>query len=243
MAAIHGKNAKILVNGYDLTSYFQNASMSLDSPALDKSVFGPAYKEYMAGLRFGGTFGLDGLWSGGAGEANAVMQAAFLAGTTSYITYLLNGDTAGQPGHAFTVKLTGHAVSSVLDDLVKLGVETQITGSPLLGVSLAALAQRTAASQTTDGLDLGVGASGTLAGAMIQCTEITGGDTSVVVTVETASDAGFTADLGTIASATVTAIGGYLVPEASMTVRRYVRLKAACGAGETCTVHGLLHYR
>jgi hypothetical protein len=78
---------------------------------------------------------------------------------------------------------------------------------------------------------------------MIQCTEITGGDTSVVVTIETASNAAMDADLGTIASATVTAVGAYLVPEASMTVRRYIRLKAACGAGETCTVHGLLHYR
>jgi hypothetical protein len=140
-------------------------------------------------------------------------------------------------------KATGHAVTSVLDDVVKMSVANTITLSPLLGVSVAALAQRSSGGQTTAVLDLGVGATGTLAGAMIQCTEITGGDTSVVVTIETASNAAMDADLGTIASATVTAVGAYLVPEASMTVRRYIRLKAACGAGETCTVHGLLHYR
>ena len=62
-------------------------------------------------------------------------------------------------------------------------------------------------------------------------------------TIETADDSGFTVNLGTIATATATAIGAYPVPEASMTVRRYVRLKAACAAGETITVHALLQTR
>jgi hypothetical protein len=243
MAFIHGKNTKLLVSGYNLTEYFQSVQMGLDSPALDITAFGPVYKTFIAGLRFGGTFNLDGLYSMGAGEANAILQAAFLGGTTVGYTYLLDSDTAGNPGFAFSAKATGHAVTSVLDDVVKMSVSNTITLAPLLGVSVAALAQRTAASQTTAALDLGVGASGTLAGAMIQCTAIAGGDTSVVVTIETASNAAMDADLGTIATATVTAVGAYLVPEASMTVRRYVRLKAACGAGETCTVHGLLHYR
>lgn len=243
MTFIHGKNTKVLCNGINLTEFFQNASLALESGALDKTAFGATYREFLAGLRFGGTFNLDGLWSGGAGEANAVLQALFLAGTSAKYTYLLDSDTAGNPGFGFECKQTSHGVTSVLDDLVKMSVANTITGAPLLGVSVAALAQRTNASQTTAALDLGAGASGTLAGAIIQCTAIAGGDTSVVVTIETASNAAMDADLGTIASATVTAVGAYIVPEASMTVRRYVRLKAACGSSETCTVHGLLHYR
>jgi hypothetical protein len=243
MAFIHGKNTKIFCNGYNLTEFFQSVQLALESPALDKTTFGPIYREYLAGLRFGGTFNLDGLWSGGVADANAILQALFLAGTSAKYTYLLDSDTAGNPGFGYECKATAHGATSVLDDLVKMSIANTITGSPLLGVSVAALAERTAASQTTAALDLGVGATGTLAGAIIQCTAIAGGDTSVVVTIETASNAAMDADLGTIASATVTAVGAYIVPEASMTVRRYIRLKAACGAGETCTVHGLLHYR
>ena len=242
--AIHGKNTKVYANGIDLTSFFQSVSLSEESPALDTTVFGQAYKTYIPGLVFGGSLSLDGLWSGDATDAEKVLRDLFLAGTDTIYTYLLNGETAGQPGFGLPCKRTGHAVTSVLTDLVKISADNQINGGPLTGISLGALAQRTNASQTTTGYDMGAGYAGTKAGALFQVTvAAAGGDSSVVVTVETADDSGFTTNLGTIASATCTAIGAYIVPEATMTVRRYVRLKAACASGETITVHGLLAAR
>jgi hypothetical protein len=238
---MHGKNTKVYANGYDLSGFFNNVDLSLESPALDKSVFQTAYKEFLAALIFSGSFKLDGLWSGAATDANAILQALFLAGTTLNVTYLLNSDTAGQPGFGLPSKATGHAVSSSITDLVRLSADATVTGQPLMGISLAALAQRTEASQTTTGVDMGAGYTATTAGVLFQVTELTGGDTSVVLTVETASDDAFTSDLATIATATATAIGAYYVTPAAQSVLRYVRLKAACGAGETCTVHALLH--
>jgi hypothetical protein len=203
---LHGKNTKVFANGYDLSGFFNNVDLSLDSPALDVSVFQKAYKEFLAALIFAGTFKLDGLWSGAATDANAVLQALFLAGTDLKVTYLLNSDTAGQPGFGLPSKATGHAVSSSITDLVRLSADATVTGQPLMGISLAALAQRTNASQTTTGVDMGAGYTATSAGALFQVTQIAGGDTSVVLTVETASDDAFTSDLATIATATATAI-------------------------------------
>jgi hypothetical protein len=242
--AVHGKSTKIYANGIDLTAFFSSVSVAPGSPALDASVFGKGYQEFLAGLVFGGTFKLDGLFSGGAGEAEEVFRVLFLAGTDATYSYLLNGEAAGQPGFVLPCKHTNHAISSSITELVRISLDNQINGNPMYGISLGASAQRTAASQVTTGYDMGAGYSGTLAGALIQvAVAAAGGDSSVVVTIETADDSGFSTNLGTIASATCTAIGAYLVPEAAMTVRRYVRLKAACAAGETITVHGLLAAR
>jgi len=241
---LHGKNTKLLCNGYDLTSFFNAADAKLSAAAADASVFGPAYKQFEAGYEFGGSFSADGLWTGTAGEAQAILAAAFTGRSLAYWTYLLNGDAAGEPGFGLPTIVNTHPVTSVLTELVKVSADCEISGDSLIGISLGAIAQRTAASQTAAGVDLGAGFAGTFAGALIQCTvAVAGGDGSVVVTVETADDSGFSVNLGTIASATVTALGAYLVPEAAMTVRRYVRLKAACAAGETVTLHGLLQAR
>ena len=241
MAFIQGKNTKLLINGYDLTGFFNSVSLTTESPALDSSVFGTAYKTYLPGLRIGGSASMDGFWTSTAGEADAILEAAFYAGNDVGVTYLLNGDTAGQPGFGFMMKETSHAVTSSIAELVRVSASGEITGYPVWGLSVAALAQRTNASQTTAGLDLGATASGTMAAAFFNVTQLSSG--SVAVTIETASDSGFTTNLGTIATATVTAVGAYAVVEAAMTVRRYVRLKAACSAGQTVTVHGLLQYR
>lgn len=244
MGIIHGRNTKLFCNGVDLTSFFKEVQLSLSASGVDASVFGVGYKKNEAGYEFGGSFSANGLWTGTAGEAQAVLAAVFKARTIAYWTYLLNGDTAGEPGFGLPILEKSHPITSILTDLVRMSFDGEISGDALIGISLGAVAQRTNASQTAAGVDLGAGYAGTFAGALIQCTvAAAGGDSSVVVTVETADDAGFTTNLGTIASATVTTLGAYHVPEAAMTVRRYVRLKAACAAGETVTVHGLLHAR
>lgn len=240
---LHGKDTQVLVNGVDLTSFFSSVNLSLDSPALDVSVFGQNAKQFIPALIFGGTVSLDGLWSGGVGDAEDILRTAFLAGSTVNMSYLSGGGAAGYHGYYLPIKRTGHAVTSSITDAVRMSVDNQITGAPLMGVSLGALAQRTNASQTAAGLDLGVGYAGTLAAAGFQVTQFTAGDSSITVTVETATDSGFTTGLATIITFNATAVGAYSVAESAQTVKRYVRLKAACSAGETITIHGLLQAR
>ncbi len=240
---LHGKDTQIIVNGVDLTSFFTSVNLSLESPALDVSTFGQTPKAFIPGLVFSGTVSLDGLWSGAANDAEDMLRTAFLAGNTAYLSYLTGSGAAGYHGYYLPVKRTGHAVTSSITDAVRISVDNQITGAPLMGISLGALAQRTNASQTFAGVDLGAGYAGTLAAGAIQVTQFTAGDSSITVTIETADDSGFSSGLATIVTFTATAVGAYSVAESAQTVKRYVRLKAACSAGETITLQGLLQAR
>ena len=60
---IHGKNTAVYIDEFDLSSYFNDVSVSLDNDVAETTAFGDTNKAFILGTR-GGTLSMSGMWEG-----------------------------------------------------------------------------------------------------------------------------------------------------------------------------------
>lgn len=237
----HGRQTKIYANGYDLTAFFNSAGFDGSRDTAEVSVFGNAFKDYLPG-QYGGTFSAEGFYSGAATDAQILMDAALRNGTPVIWSYLPEGEAAQAYAYGFSSYENKHTVSSSISDANRISLGAQVSGPIVGGISLGALTQLTNAAPGTTGVDLGSSFTAyTKVRAVVQCTQIAGGDSSVALILQGADSSDFvTGPVTFITFTTLTAIGAQVSAEATITGKRYLRLLGTCSAGETATVQGIL---
>lgn len=237
----HGRSTKVYANGIDLTAFFNSASFDNARDTAEVSVFGNAFKDYLIG-QYGGSFSADGFYSGAATDAQIVLDSALRNGTSVVWSYLPEGEAASAFGYGFSSYQNKHTVSASISDANRISVGSQITGPLVAGISMGPLTQLTNAAPGTTGIDLGAGFTAyTKVRAILQATQIAGGDTSVPVILQGADSSDFLTGATTfITFTTVTAIGAQISAEATITGKRYLRVLGTLTAGETCTVQCIL---
>jgi hypothetical protein len=238
----HGSKAKIYANGYDLTAFFNSASVDANRDTAEVSVFGNAFKDFLVG-QYGATFSADGFYSGSATDAQMLMDLALRNGTPVIWSYLPEGEAAQTLGFGFSSYQNKHTITSSITEANRISLGSQATGPIVGGISLGPLTQLTNAVPGTTGVDLGAGFTAyTKVRAVVHVTQIGGGDSSVALIVQGADSADFvTAPTTFITLATATAIGAQISAEATITGKRYLRILGTLTAGETCTVQGILY--
>ena len=237
----HGRSTKVYANGIDLTAFFRSAGLDAARDTADVSTFGGADKDFLAGL-YGGSFNADGFYSGAASDAQMILDAALRAGTPVLWSYLPEGEAASAFGNGFSSLQNKHTVSASITDANRISVGAQASGAIIGGISMAPLTQLTNAAPGTPGIDLGAGfAAYTKVRAILQATQIGGGDSSVAVIIQMADSSDFaTGPVTAITFATVTAIGAQLSAEATVTGKRYLRVLGTLTSGETMTCQCIL---
>lgn len=130
MAAVHGKNAFISVEGNDLSEYCNNIQMPREADSHDVTTFGNSAHRYVGGLT-DGTLTLQGIYDSAAGGPQEVLEP--LLGTACTIVYAPAGDGSGQVEKTFEAVLTSYEETVPVADMITWSAEFQIDGDVTVG--------------------------------------------------------------------------------------------------------------
>ncbi len=219
MAFIHGKNTKVLANGFDLSAFFKSATMSGEAETAETTTFGQSSKAYISGLK-DATVSLEGLYDGAASGVDPILHAALGNQVHSIITLYPEGDAEGKFGYGFKCIETSYEVDSPLDDVTGISAEFQSSSGMERVVSL----KTSADVLTVDGNGGAVdgGAASTAGGVGYLHVPAFAGFTNNVVTIQDSADG--STDWQTILTfTTVTGINAKERVEIAGTVRRHTR--------------------
>lgn len=235
MAFIHGKNTKVLANGYDLSAYFKSATVSGEAETAETTAFGQSSKAYIAGLK-DATVSLEGMYDGAASAVDQLLNTALGNQTLSVLTIYPAGDTEGLPGYGFKCIETSYEVDSPLDDVVGISAEFQSSSGLERVLSLKSSVDSITADSNGGAVDGGAASTAGGVGYIHVPAFVT--FTSNVVTIEDSAD-GSSGWATILTFTTVTAINAKERVDISGTVRRYTRAKwDVTGSGSTSIAVG-----
>jgi hypothetical protein len=226
--ALHGSQAKVLIDGFDMSSFFPEFSMESSQAVHDRTAFGDTGIVKVPGLK-------DGKASG-----NCFVDSTLVTGSLAVLKARY-GATPGTPiPAAITRGFSGLAVGSRVDigyfntsslafkfiitDLEKV----TFTGEPSAnaidyGVSLHALGAET--SLPFSGTAVDNGAATTNGGVfVVHVTAIAGGAPSVIYKAQHSTDNATWVDLATATAITAANSVRRIEVAAGTTVRRYLRI-------------------
>jgi hypothetical protein len=245
MTFIHGKDTAVLINEFDMSAYFSDASQAFNNDTAETTAFGASAKSYVIGLA-DGTFDLGGMFDVGAGTSATVLESILATATAPVVTVHHNGNDIGEPAWLMRAHQTSYSLSSPIADIVKVASSFQATGSndtnhivPIStsGVQLTNFGNRTVSSMpiTSSSVD---NAASTSAGGMatLHVTSNTGNGTSYTTKVQHSADNSSWADLVTFTVFAGAAVTEELVTVAAGTVNRYLRSSIITADGTTGNV-------
>lgn len=226
----HGKDAKFLANGYDLSTYFSSVSQAGSAETAEVTTLGNSSKAYIAGLK-DSTFSVEGYYDASAGGSDEVV--AGVLGTETVWTVVMGPDALGSRGYGAKTIGTSVETGAEIGGAVTISAEAQATTGPDAVVVLHPLASRTGNGNGTQ-VDNGAATTNGAAGYLHVTAK--SGTISLVVKVQHSSDGSTWADL--ITFSTVTAANASERVTATGTVNRYLRaLWTLSGSSPNATFH------
>lgn len=213
MAGTHGKDARVYIQGYDLSSLLTSVAPDMSTDVAEISGLGSTDKSYVAGQN-DATLALDGIFDGAANQTDEVLEAA-LGVSPCVVCWLPQGDGFGKTVYGFSAIETAYGPTTSIDDAGKFTAAMQSSVSAERGVILHALG---AEVTTGDGTAHDNGAATTAGGAAyLQATAATG---ATVIKVRDSADNVTFADLVTFTSFAARTKERVAI---SGTIRRYTR--------------------
>lgn len=224
MAFVHGRKAKVYVNGYDLTAFMRAGSIQRTADMAEASPFMTDAKSYIPGMH-DATISGEGMYDGAAAAIDEVLDAILGVATHANVLVDIGDEAVGSVAHGMKAGETSKDVDTATDDVAAVALEFQSSSGAercLIHKPLTVITT----SNDGDGTSIDNGASSAYGGVgYLHVTSATGG--SLVVKVQHSADNSTFADLITFTAAT--AIGSERVA-VSGTVNRYTRASEALSA-------------
>lgn len=219
MSASAGINTRVYVDGYDLSCYLTEASVTASADLLDTSTLCHTARTRIAGLK-DASLSYTGLFEGTAGTADAVFRAIFGVPTQHHMV-TIGGASVGDAAIALIASESEYSIDSPVDGLVGVTASASGDGALEYGTILHAFEAETATGDETAVNNLSSSASG--GAAWLQVGAFTG-ITSIDVIVEGSATGAFTGEETTVATFTqVTAAQVSERVAVSGTVPQYLR--------------------
>lgn len=161
MAFVAGKNARVLLGGFDLSGYLKNVSVQLTKDALDTTTFTDSSRDFIEGLKTG-TASLSGLFDGADDMQDEQLFTAFGSGTVTNALIAPGGLTIGDVGYAGRIWDAQYEEGATFDGLTTFGGSLQVDGGWERSRSLHALGAETttgAYANIDDGASSSAGAA------------------------------------------------------------------------------------
>jgi hypothetical protein len=228
MAFTHGKNAKIYMNGYDLSPYMDSIDSGGTDDVAEVSTFGTVQKPYVAGLE-DGTISMEGFFDGDTSSAETAIAAAM--GNSAVITWYPAGDTVGYAGYGMDADVTAHSVRATLDSAVRLAAAAQSSTGMEHVISLHAMGKEYSATITGTTVHDVTATSTSGGSAYIQ---VITADGTIAASIRHSTDNFAASNDELVAFTAVAADRAYQRVTFTGDVRAYVRCIVAMTAGETC---------
>jgi hypothetical protein len=228
MAAVHGKDAKVYINAVDLTTYFNDLTISGEADTAETSTFGSTYKSYVVGL-LDGTISLGGVWDGAAGAVDATL-AALLGTNSTLVSIGPNLDTRGNRAELCASIETKYEVTGSISDAVMVSAEFQQSGGIGWGAWLQAKSAVT--GNQTAGATFSIDTVTTSSSgyvANLHVFTVTGTTPTLDLEIwDSLDNTSFALVTGAVFAQQIAA-GAVQLSSTTQTVRRYVALKRTIG--------------
>jgi hypothetical protein len=227
MPPIHGSKARMLLDGWEVTSTMRGASFPGESDVADSSTWGMTSKRYTSSDRIDGKMSGEGVHevaTAGTGSIDELLGASLTAQHVA--TWLPQGDGLGNRGRIIGGAKTAFELDSPGDDVTNFTFEITPTAGAAQRMRvvqpLAGALGITANGNGTSVDDLGLAGTTTkgLAGAL-HIINKGGGAGTITVKIQHAPDGSTWADLITFGGKTVKNVAEYL--EVAGTVQRWLR--------------------
>lgn len=231
----HGKNTVVLFDKYDLSQYFNSATVSAMAEAVETTTFGSANKTFAIGQK-DGTVSFEGLWSGALDTegADAVLHTAIASTTKKIITVATEGATLGRRCKLINTDETSYEVKAAVADMVTISAEAQASGTVggLDGGVLLAASQTVTATVANTGVDNTAASSNGGVAHLHVTTNTRNG--AITVKVQHSSNNSTWADLTTFTATTsATTTSERIEIAAGTSVNRYIRANVSGFAGSS----------
>lgn len=223
-----GKNTRVLLNGYDVSTFLKSVKTKMAAKAHDSTTFRKNSECYIGGL-LSGSINASGLLdtltelAGGSVEGiHDVFRLALGGAADSVWEAFWFDDAVGSIGVGMRTKNTSYDVNDVIGDLVSCSADGTASNQWDALVSLLALAAQTNAG---NGTAVDNGAATTNGGAGYICCTGPFSGTSVQGKIQHSSDnfASDIADLVTFTTITTANASEVIEVAAGATVKRYLR--------------------
>ena len=118
----HGKGTEVLLDEFDLSSYFNSVDTSRSTDTAETTAFGSSSKSYIVGLR-DATISVSGIW-------DATVDGYFIGTEPASRTFIYGpaGDTGGNVKYTGEAILTSFSISNPVGDVVTYSADFQVTG-------------------------------------------------------------------------------------------------------------------
>lgn len=228
----HGKSTRLFFDQYDLSSMFRSAGVTVPVDVAETSAFGTQNKTYVTGMKSGGV-SAEGMFSGAAGEVDAVLEGVLGVEPKSNLLVTPDGGAIlGRRVWMGQVIETSYGVTAPVSDIVSVSAEFQVDAGVDFGYLLHGdVAESSSANYASADFTTTTSAGGVLILSLYANDRDTG--SIDLVLEDSANDSTFAAVTGG-AFATVNA--GVLSTQriqlaASTAVRRYARIAATVTGG------------
>lgn len=228
----HGKNTKVLVGNYDLSSYLNEASISQSVETGDVTVFTSTAKSYIVGLA-DGTISMSGMFDGAANAVDEVLSAYLGDANGDVITVAPEGLAHSRRVKSALTLSTSYEISSPVADVVSVSAEAQVTGGVGQAISLRDL---TSATTTGTGTALDNTASTANGGAGVLHVTANAHNAGATFKVQHSADNSTWADLVTFTVVSTTALANERIAVTG-TVNRYLRASHTLAGTGGITYH------
>lgn len=240
----HGKNTRVFINEYDLSTMLREANVAQEADTAETSAFGTQDKTYVVGL-IGSTLSLSGMFSGAAGEIDALFNSWNGDDVDKVVSVLTEGIGAAGTGVGRKVtmmpgKFSGRTIPSSLSDMVGITATVVGDGPVRSGVLLNDYVTAISATGQATSVDNGAGTTNGGFGQLHVPANTRNGTT--IFKVQHSTDNSSWADLITFATVNAsTATSERIALAAGTTVNRYVRAQYTV-AGTTGSVTFLMDF-
>lgn len=219
----HGKSTAVLLNGYDMSPFMNEASVSRSIETGETTTFGQNSKTYITGLA-DATVSLSGMFDGSAGASDAVLQGEVGASTDDVLSILPESNTLGRRCMIGQGLITSYEVSASVSDVVSISAEYQQDGGMDGGIIIAAGTSVSTAT-TTNGTGQDNSTSSTNGGCATLHVTANANLGTTTFKVQHSTDNSTWVDLIVFSTVATTVIGAQFATVTG-TVNRYVRAQA-----------------
>jgi hypothetical protein len=186
---IHGKNTAVYIDEFDLSSYFNDVSVTLDNDTAETTAFGDTNKSFILGTR-GGTLSMSGMWAADTDGSDEELQALLGNATTPILTIRQGAAAIGSRAIIAQANETNYAISNPVADVSTISADFECTPNQVsnLTFALAGGVQLTAGASIAHGslgdlssVDNAASSANGGAGTLHVPTNTVGGNTTIKI--------------------------------------------------------------
>lgn len=181
---IHGKGTSVLLDEFDLSTYFNSVDVSMSTDTAETTSFGATSKSYIVGLR-DGTLSLSGMWAADTDGSDEELSALLGSATTPIVTVAYDSGTIGNRATLTKAHQTSYNISSPVADIVTVTADFNASTDATANLTLS-IAQGV---QLTTGSSVAFGSLGNLASVDNTASSANGGVANLHVVTNTLDDA------------------------------------------------------